>query len=274
MRRTVRTSDGVDLEVVEFGGDGPPVLLLHGLMGRARTWWSTAGWLTGYGRVIAPDARGHGRSGAAPPWTSERMAADAAEVLDPLGPGIVIGHSMGGLHGLVLAARRPDLVRALVVEDMAVDLRGRSAADARAWFTALPQPFASLAQVREVFGHPRAEFGEYMTECVTERADGYHLLAAVEHSTTIAAEWAQVDHWATLDAVRCPVLLVEAAQSVAPDGQLARVADRLADATHVRLPGTGHLVHAADPVGYRAAVTAFLGRVSRPPRRSPGPAPG
>ena len=33
-------------------------------------------------------------------------------------------------------------------------------------------------------------------------------------------------------------------------------------------------VHAADPVGYRAAVTTFLGRVSRPPRRSPGPAPG
>ncbi|WP_308257664.1 alpha/beta fold hydrolase [Pseudonocardia lacus] len=261
MRRTVRTSDGLDLEVVELGGEGPPILLLHGLMGRARTWWSVARWLSGRGRVVAFDARGHGRSDGRPPWTTERMVRDAAEVLDPLGPATVVGHSMGGLHGLVLAARRPDLVRALVVEDMAVDFRGRSAADARAWFAALPQPFGSLAAVREAFGHPRPEFGDYMTECVREGVDGYRLLADVEHAAAIAAEWASTDHWADLAAVRCPVLLVEAEQGVAPPGQVAEMAARLADATHVRLPGTGHLVHAADPGAYSRAVTAFLDRL-------------
>lgn len=252
------TSDGVELRVVDLGGVGPQILLLHGLMGRAATWWPVARWLTGHGHVLGLDARGHGRSEARGPWTTERMAADAAELLDEAGPAVVIGHSMGGLHGLVLAARRPDLVRALVVEDMAVDFRGRSADDARAWFGALPQPFPSLAAVREAFGHPRPELGDYLTECVEERADGYHLLSRIEDVVEIAAEWAVVDHWATLDAVHCPVLLLEAEQSVAPPGQMAEMARRLADASHVQVPETGHLLHAAAPAAYRSAVEQFI----------------
>ncbi|MHA6796891.1 alpha/beta fold hydrolase [Pseudonocardia bannensis] len=263
MRRSVRTSDGVYLAVVEFGGDGPPVLLLHGLMGRATTWWPQTRWLTRHGRVLAVDARGHGRSQAAGPWTTARMAADAAEVIEQAGagPAVVIGHSMGGLHGLVLAAQRPDLVRALVVEDMAVDFRdatGRNLDDARAWFGAVPQPFPSLAAVRQAFGHPRPEFGEYMAECVEERADGYHLLTRVGDAVQIAAEWAAVDHWAAVGAVRCPTLLLEAEQSVAPVGHMVELARRIPGAWHVRVPGTGHLVHAGAPAAYRATVERFL----------------
>ncbi|WP_232661578.1 alpha/beta fold hydrolase [Pseudonocardia sp. TRM90224] len=258
MRWTQRASDGVELAVVEFGGAGRPVLLLHGLMGRATTWWSTAQWLVEHGRVLSYDARGHGRSQAAGPWTTDRMVEDAAAVLSAVGPGLVVGHSMGGLHGLVLAARHPELVTALVVEDMAVDFRGRSAADARAWFGALPSAFSSLAAVRAAFGWPRREFGEYMAECVEERADGYHLLAEVEHVVEIAAEWADVDHWATLDEVRCPVLLVEGAESVAPPGQMTEMARRLPAARHVLVDGAGHLVHDGNPTAFREAVDRFV----------------
>jgi len=249
-------ADEVDLAVRDFGGDGPPILLLHGLMGRASTWAPVARWLTGYGHVLAPDARGHGRSGAHGPWTVETMAADAARVLTE--PGVVVGHSMGGLHGIALAAARPDLVRALVVEDMGVDFVGHDAGAARAWFAALPQPFPSLDAVRRAFGHPRPEFGDYMAQCVQQRADGFHLLAPVEITTEIAAEWARRDFWAELDAVRCPVLLIEADESAVPPGQMAEMARRLPHARHVRIPGTGHLVHAAAPAAYRAAVEEFL----------------
>lgn len=259
MRRAVRSGDGLELEVVEFGGAGRPILLLHGLMGRASTWWTVARRLAAHGRVLGLDARGHGRSQAAGPWTVDRMAADAGDVLEPLGPAAVIGHSMGGLHGLALAARRPDLVRSLVVEEMGVDFRGHDAAAADAWFRAVPQPFGSLAAVREAFGWPRPEVGDYMAECVEERADGYHLLARVEHTSAIAGEWARRDFRGLLAAVRCPVLLIEAAESVAPPGQMAEMARLLPDARHVRLPGTGHLVHAAaDP--FQAVVEEFLTR--------------
>lgn len=263
MRRSVRVSDGVYLAVVEFGGVGPPILLLHGLMGRATTWWPVARWLTGHGRVLGLDARGHGRSQATGPWTTTRMAADAADVLDLLdrGPAVVVGHSMGGLHAVELAARRPDLVRGLVVEDMAVDLTTAPAglpADMRAWFEAVPQPFASLAAVRETFGHERAEFGEYMAECVEERADGYHLLCRVHHAVEIAAEWTGLAHWPALAAVRCPTLLVEAERGVVPAGQGERMASVLTSGCRVVVPGTGHLVHAAAPETFRELVTDFL----------------
>lgn len=258
MRRRLRTSDGLDLAVVEFGGSGDPIVLLHGLMGRATTWWRVAQWLTAHGRVLGLDSRGHGRSGASGPWTTERMAADVIELLDDVGPAVVVGHSMGGLHGLVAAARRPDLVRALVVEDMGVDFRGRDAGAVRAWFGAMPQPFPSLAAVREAFGWPRPEFGEYMAECVEERADGYHLLALVEHTVEIAAKWAERDHWEAVDALRCPVLFVEAEESVAPTGQMAQMAARVAGAAHVLVPGTGHLVHAGAPANYHPILESFV----------------
>lgn len=271
MRRTVRSGDGRDLAVVEFGGEGPPILLLHGLMGRATTWWAVARWLAAHGRVVGLDARGHGRSTARGPWTVEAMAGDAEAVLEPLGPGVVVGHSMGGLHGLVLAALRPDLVRALVVEDMGVDFRGRDAGAARDWFAAVPQPFGSLAAVREAFGSARPEFGDYQAECVEERADGYHLLTDVGPAADVAGEWARTAWWDHLPSVACPVLLVEAEESVTPPGQMAEMARRLPDARHVRIPGTGHLVHAAAPAAYRAAVEPHITRPPTPARSTMEP---
>ncbi|MGE3286792.1 MAG: alpha/beta fold hydrolase [Pseudonocardia sp.] len=258
-RRSVRTSDGVYLAVVEFGGQGPPILLMHGLMGRATTWWPLARRLVAHGRVVGFDARGHGRSQARGPWTTHRLAADAADVLDQLdaGPALVAGHSMGGLHGLVLAARRPDLVRGLVVEDMGVDFRGRDAAAARAWIEAVRQPFPALAAVREAFG--AGAVGDYMTECVEERADGFHLLARPAHVAEIAGEWARLAHWDVLASVRCPTVLLEAEESIVPRGQterMARLIGRPATCAnggggrrvrHVRVPGTGHLLHAGAP---------------------------
>ncbi len=251
----MRTSDGVELRVVELGGRGRPIVLLHGLMGRASTWWPVARWLGDHGRVVGIDARGHGRSEARGPWTTQRLAADVVELLGDVGPAVVIGHSMGGLHGLVAAAQRPDLVRALVVEDMGVDFVGRSAADARAWFGALPPRWPALAAVREAF----AGYGDYMIECVEERADGWALLADVEHTTEIAAEWAERAWWDVLPRVACPTLLIEAEWSVAAAGQMAEMARRMPDARHVRVPFAGHLVHRDQAEAYRAAVTAFLG---------------
>jgi pimeloyl-ACP methyl ester carboxylesterase len=250
----VRTSDGVELRLVELGGHGQLIVLLHGLMGRASTWWPVARWLAEHGRVVGLDARGHGRSQAHGPWTTQRLAADVTELLDDLGPAILVGHSMGALHGLVAAAERPDLVRALVVEDMGVDFVGRSAADARAWFGALPPTWPALAAVREAF----AGYGDYMIECVEERDGGWALLSDVAHTTEIAGEWAERAWWDVLARVTCPVLLLEAQESVAPPGQMERMAQLLPDARHLTVPGSSHLVHQSAPEAYRSAVETFL----------------
>jgi pimeloyl-ACP methyl ester carboxylesterase len=247
--------------VIEFGGAGPGILLLHGLMGRATTWWPVAQWLTRYGRVVGLDARGHGRSphrGGG--WRTEDFVADAAEVVRSLdlGPVIAIGHSMGGLHAWTLAATYPELVRAVVIEDMAPDQRGKTVDPWRSYFESWPVPFASLAHVRQFFG----SLGDYFTECVEERDDGYHLIAALDELYEIAGEWGERDFWPFVERVACPLLAIEAEHTAMPAGQQALLPVRAGGGGHhVVVEGAGHVVHRDAPEVYRGAVEAFLSEV-------------
>ena len=247
------------VHIVEFGGEGPGILLLHGLMGRATTWWPVAKWLSHYGRVVGLDARGHGRSphrGGG--WRTEDFVDDAAEVLADLGPSTVIGHSMGGLHAWCLAATHPDLVRAVVVEDIAPDQRGKTVDPWKSYFESWPVPFRSLAHVREFFG----DLGDWFIECVEERADGYHLIADLEDLYEIANEWGRRDYWPFVERVRCPMLAIEAEHSAMPPGQMADLPKRAGGETrHLLVAGAGHVVHHDQPAVYRGAVEAFLSGV-------------
>jgi pimeloyl-ACP methyl ester carboxylesterase len=107
---------------VETAGDEsfPPLLLLHGITASHRSWsWLVPGLADRY-RVLAPDFRGHGRSGRAPgDYAPQRYVDDAIAVLEQAAaaPAIVIGHSLGGVTAAALAQQRQDLVRALVLED-------------------------------------------------------------------------------------------------------------------------------------------------------------
>ncbi|HEX3787652.1 MAG TPA: alpha/beta hydrolase [Pseudonocardiaceae bacterium] len=247
--------------VVEFGGEGPGFLLLHGLMGRARTWWRVAGWLAGHGRVVGWDARAHGRNPHRGPAVTEEFVADAARVIRELdlGPAVLLGHSMGGLHAWALAARHPELVRAIVIEDMAPDQRGRTAELWRPYFDSWPTPFVSLGAVREFFGSQ----GDYFVECFTEHPDGYRLTADLAALYEIAEEWGRREYWSLVERVRCPALVLEAEHSLMPPGQQAELAARIpGGGRHLVVPGAGHVVHDDAPARYRAAVEEFLGSLA------------
>lgn len=102
-------------------GEGPPMLLLHGFTGTARTWSAqTDAWSPEH-RVIAPDLLGHGGSAApgdAAAYALERQAGSLAELLRLLAatPATVVGYSMGARLALVLALEHPGLVARLVLE--------------------------------------------------------------------------------------------------------------------------------------------------------------
>jgi pimeloyl-ACP methyl ester carboxylesterase len=169
---------------------------------------------------------------------------------------------MGGLHALALAALYPALVRGIVVEDMAPDYRGRSADTWRPVIDAWPTTFASVGHVQEFFGLR----GDYFAECVEEREDGYHLLSDVDELFGIAEEWGRRDFWSLVERVACPLLAIEAGDGPTPVGQMAELARRTAGkATHVRVDGSGHVVHDDDPQAYRQAVETFLGELAFPP---------
>jgi pimeloyl-ACP methyl ester carboxylesterase len=95
-------------------GTGPLVVLIHGAMDRSGGMLRTRRLLQHDFRVIRYDRRGYGRSrGAVPSSDFSVQVADLMDVLDGR-PAVIGGHSFGGVIGLALAERRPDLVRAVL----------------------------------------------------------------------------------------------------------------------------------------------------------------
>lgn len=235
------------------------MVLVHGLMGRGSTWSRQWDWLAEHGSVYSYDAPWHrGRDAEDPGTINTELFVDelGAAVSDLGGPVVLIGHSMGALHSWCLAAARPELVEALVVEDMAPDFVGRTVGAWEPWLHALPVEFSSAEAVLAEFG-PIA--GRYFLEAFDRTATGWRLHGRPERWIAIAAEWGTRDYWSQWQGVRAPVLLIEAGDSVAPPDQMVRMAELAgARATYLKVPGAGHLVHDDAPQTYREAVEQFL----------------
>lgn len=111
------TANGIDLNVA-VTGEGPAVLLMHGFPHTWELWTDVMAGLADRYRLIAPDLRGFGASErAVDGYDAGTLAADAEALLDALGEtsAAVIGIDAGAPPGYLLAMRRPDLVRQLVL---------------------------------------------------------------------------------------------------------------------------------------------------------------
>lgn len=117
-KRHLSLPNGVRLAIWEQDGSAPTILFLHGFSDSSRSFSRLVPFLPGM-RLIAPDLRGHG--GTAVPeglqLSIEGMAEDMHMLLSQLaGPPVtVVGHSMGAMVAMMLAARHPQLVRNLVL---------------------------------------------------------------------------------------------------------------------------------------------------------------
>ncbi|MEU0986368.1 alpha/beta hydrolase [Streptomyces sp. NPDC005953] len=261
---------GGEEQVADESAPAPGVLLLHGLMGRASHWASTARWLAERHRAIALDQRGHGRSDkpAEGPYTREAYAADAEAAIEQLGvaPVVLIGHAMGALTAWQVATRRPDLVKALIICDMRASALGAaSQREWDEWFRAWPVPFATLADVRKWFGEddptmeqPNVSRGEFYAEVMAERADGWRPVFSRRQMLKSREAWVHDAHWEDLALVECPTLVVRGV-----DGKLGRAEAQemvrvLPRGQYAEVPDAGHLIHYDQPEGWRAAIEPFL----------------
>jgi pimeloyl-ACP methyl ester carboxylesterase len=118
--RIVHVRGRGELFVRDSGGDGPPVLLLHGWMFSADlNFWRTYGPLADAGfRVLAIDHRGHGRGiRSQAPFRLTDCAADSAGLVEHLGldPVVAVGYSMGGPIAQLMARDHPGTVGGLVM---------------------------------------------------------------------------------------------------------------------------------------------------------------
>ncbi|GAA0489179.1 alpha/beta hydrolase [Streptomyces olivaceiscleroticus] len=254
----------------KHNGRGPGVLLLHGLMGRAAHWAETARWLGARYRPVGLDQRGHGRSEKPGDGPFDRLTYvdDAIAAIEELhlAPVALIGHSMGALTAWQLAARRPDLVSALVICDMRASALGAaSQREWEEWFRSWPVPFATLADVRKWFGEddptlerPRPARGEFFAEVMAERADGWRPVFSRRQMLAVREAWVHDAHWEELALVECPTLVVRGL-----DGELGRAEAQemvrvLPRGAYAEIADAGHFFPWERPEEWRRCLEPFL----------------
>ncbi|EPJ49826.1 MAG: alpha/beta superfamily hydrolase [Osedax symbiont Rs2] len=105
----------------QISGDGPPLIILHGLFGTLENWGSQVTALSQHYTVISVDLRNHGRSPHCDAMNYTLMAADVIELMDLLSfnSSAIIGHSMGGKVAMQIALNYPHAVTQLIVVDIA-----------------------------------------------------------------------------------------------------------------------------------------------------------
>ncbi len=117
----------ITINVAEGPNAGPPLLVLHGGSARWQSYQSLLERSAPRWHIYAPDLRGHGASS----WTPGRYrlwdhAADVIALLERIvgEPAAILGHSLGGEVAIIVAAERPDLVRAVVAIDAPLSIEG------------------------------------------------------------------------------------------------------------------------------------------------------
>jgi haloacetate dehalogenase len=217
------------------GGDGPPVLLLHGIPETHLMWHAVAPALAERHTVVATDLRGYGDSGTPPstsdhaPYSMREIARDQVEVMAALGHErfAVVGHDRGARCAYRLALDRPEVVTKLVVLDVVPtgDVFRRANGDLMVafwvWsFLASPEPTPE----RLIAGAPDV-FVDHMLDEWSERPDAFppEVRAAYEDAfrepATVHAICEEYRAAATLDRrhdeedrghrrIACPVLVV------------------------------------------------------------------
>ena len=238
----------------------PTVLIAHGLFGSARNWGVIAKRMSERGRVVTVDMRNHGHSFRGAPHDYPAMAADLADVIENLGEKVdVIGHSMGGKAVMVLALTRPDLVRRVVVGDIAPVGYHHTQ---QGLIDAMRAVELTRVETRGDADRQLAEFVEdagvraFLLQSLDVKAKAWRL-----NLDQLEADMAQVLGFPKISGTfEGPVLMLSGGASdyVLPEHRGA-VKALFPAARFAKIPGAGHWLHAEKPREFEAACTTFFG---------------
>jgi pimeloyl-ACP methyl ester carboxylesterase len=257
-----------------IGGEGPPLVLVHGLGGAAQNFTALAPLLARRHRVLALDLPGHG--GSEPLPALDRLGGVAAHVAavaerEEMLPAAVVGYSMGGVVALRLAVARPEAVSALaLVSAGGIVSQTRRA---RIWLTivAALRPARTVALARGAIARRPilrlpvfAYWGAEDARALAPAAVLGFLAPQREHTDVRGAARALLhdDPRPDLDRVRCPTLLVWGARD-----RLVPLEDGFEYARRLRcpirvVPAAGHLIVGEFPAETASALEEFLDGVT------------
>jgi pimeloyl-ACP methyl ester carboxylesterase len=258
-----------------WGSEAPELVLVHGGAQNAHTWDTVA---LALGRpLVAVDLPGHGHSSWRDDGTYDpsTLAADVAIAVEALAPAarLVVGMSLGGLTSMVLAARRPDLVRSLVMVDITPGVN-RQKAKAVLDFVNGPQRFASFDELlaRTMEHNPtrsESSLRRGILHNAEQAEDGSwawrydrrsHARSSVDETgdtETVAPTMSPL--WDVFAEVRAPMLLVRGGASpVVDDDDVAEARRRQPQLEVVMVDGAGHSVQGDRPLELAALLEARL----------------
>ncbi len=245
-------------------GDGPPLVILHGLFGSGRNWASLSRRLGEAWRVYTLDLRNHGASPWSDVMTYPAMAEDLRDFFDAQGieRAQVVGHSMGGKAAMALALAQSARVRALVVVDIAPVAYGHGFADYIAAMrsldlTRLTRRSEADAALREAIPEPGVR--SFILQNLESR-DGrlawrLNLASLADHMGHLTGFPEELEGRSYAG----PSLFVGGGLSdyIGPQYH-TDITAFFPSAEIAKIPGAGHWVHAEQPEAFMERVVPFL----------------
>ena len=257
------------------GGEGPPLVIVHGLGGAAVNFTELAPILAGSRRVLIPDLPGHGRSQPLKyvdglTTYAEHVAAVAD--LEEMFPAPAIGYSMGGVIALRLAVERPNNVPALALVAAAGIVSVTRRAEIWLAATGTVRPAQVMTRFRGTFARrprlrwlPFGAWGAVDPPGLSPESVLGFLEGPSQHTDVGAAGRALLtdDPRPDLDRVRCPVFLLWGARD-----RLVPLEDGFEYARRLRapirtLPAAGHLLVGEQPQACAEILLEFLDGVGQ-----------
>lgn len=247
---------------VEQEGEGPDLVLLHGLGSAGTDWHRVVAPFARHRRITCPDLRGHGASERPPgEHTTVDLAEDVVAILDALGLEQIdlLGMSMGGMVAQHVAARIPDRIRRLILLNTAAEVRPRDwatfkAVAIRRWLIPwLPMHRTADIIADKLFPNPDQEpLRAYIREAWVRNDPAAYSRAT---RATLAHDARSV-----LASIRSPTLVLAGDR----DGTIPRVlmeelAAGIPGATLRIIADSGHGTPLDQPERFIEAVEAFLG---------------
>jgi pimeloyl-ACP methyl ester carboxylesterase len=253
---------------------GRQLLFLHGVSRNWRTFHTLCPALNDRFHISALDFRGHGNSERTPNhYRVIDYVDDALQCLEGMNASetIVYGHSLGAMVALAVAAKRPDRVSAIVLEDPPFSTMGENLPNTPLgeYFRGMKRVVESSRDAKELYqsfgslevgGRPLRELRDEVS--LRFAAEGFTMLDPAVFEPIVAGRWLEgYDLASLLRQVRCPVLIFQAdgkAGGMLRDDEAQQIADTVRDCRLVHVAGAPHLIHWIQPQTILDAMEEFL----------------
>ena len=255
---------------VDDVGDGPPLVLLHGLGCGKRMWFHQVRALRNRFRVIAYDQRGHGETGApavATEYSAAHLTRDLIGVLDALKieRAAIVGFSLGGGPALALAASKPDRVSRLILADVGAgaDDPVKIESMARRWIDLIGQGAVDelvcemlRSELFKLYARRNARSREHMAALIRATPiDGLRFTL----SEVLAKRKSLFRLTGVLKAVRVPTLVLVGQYDYVCSKAARLLAQSIPNARLKIIENSGHMSPLEQPKAFSAALMEFLG---------------